>query len=306
MLIAQLVGCALLVAAIITVLGKRQELLAGWRAAGTGPGWVIPAVVLLPLANWAITSLIFWMLMRPHGRVGVWEMAALIGSAWLLNMLPLKPGFVGRVAYHKAISGIRVRTTLVVAVVAMLSGSVGIVVALGIQLGLDPVLRDTIPAGGLLPLMIGVVLAAAVAAAVLGWYHGWQEVARHGWPVTGAILLRVVDTHIWALRYYLAFWFIAHEQAYGVCIVIAGVSQIAGQIPIALGVREWTVGMSTPLLDGTPVRSLQTSAAVPGLTTDLLCRAAEIVCAVPVGLVSYAWIYRRMGRARSARLGQKP
>jgi hypothetical protein len=295
-LLAQGAGLALLVAAVVVVVQQRGELAGAWSAARSAPWPLLAAMLLLPLVNWAITSTIFWALMRGHGRVGLWEMSALIGSAWLLNMLPFKPGLVGRIAYHKAISNIPIRTTLAVTLIALLSGSAGIMIALGAQVAFDAELRAVVPRDRLVAIALGVgVLAAAVAGAI-AVRRGWKEIRRHAGALALAVLLRIADTHVWALRYVLAFRLIGHEQPYGVCVVIAGVSQIAGQIPISLGFREWVVGGSASMLRGTPLRGLQGASAAPGLMADLLCRAVEIACALPVGLISSAWIYRRLAR----------
>jgi hypothetical protein len=265
-----------------------------WRAAQAAPAWMYPAMLLLPLGNWALTSAIFWILMRPHGRIGLWEMSALIGSAWVLNMLPLKPGFVGRVAYHKAISGVPIRTTLTVTLIALLSGSIGILVALSAQIALDRTLRAAVPTDRILPVAIGVLIVAAAVCTAIALCRGWRIIAAHAGGVAAAIVIRIADTHLWALRYWLAFGLIGQDQPYGVCVVVASVSQIAGQVPIQLGLREWSVGVSTTLLRGTG--GPMGAAASPGILADLLCRASEVICAIPVGLVSYAWIYRRLGR----------
>jgi hypothetical protein len=295
-----LVGLALLGAAAYVLSGHRRELARAWEAARGASPLLVVAVLLLPLGNWAITSAMFWILTRRFARVGIWEMAAIMGSAWLLNMVPLKPGLVGRLAYHKAISGIPVATSIVVTITATLTGLVGIALAIGAQLAFDVSLRAAAPAGLLLP-MVGLMIALVLGPAfVLGWrarVHGFPAHAGAG-PIAAVLLLRFADTHLWAFRYLLAFRLIGHDQPYGVCVVVAGVSQIAGQLPVQFGVREWAVGVSSGVLR--PVGGLAAGAgAVPGLTVDFLCRAAEICCALPVGIVSSLWIHRRLRQIRA-------
>lgn len=293
-------GVALLAAAAYVLVLQRDDLARCWNAARAAPAWIVLATLLLPLVNWLLTSLIFWALTRRFGSVGFGEMSMLIGSAWLLNMLPLKPGLMGRIAYHKAISGIPVATSLLVTVTALLSGGVGIVLAISAQLVTDDSLRDAVPARVLAPIVAIVFALALVPGALFAWVN-----TRKGRPaLTGgvavgfAVAVRILDTHVWALRYLLAFKLIGMDQPYGVCVLVSGVSQIAGQFPIQFGLREWSVGVSSAVLR--PAATGVTAAtAVPGLTVDLVCRVAEIVCALPIGLISTLWVYRHIRRNRA-------
>src|SRR6185369_17669967 len=90
-------GIVLLATAFWVLFQHREDLSRCWQAAYAAPAWLVHATLLLPLVNWLLTSLIFWALTRRVGRVGYREMCMLIGSAWLLNMLPLKPGLFGRI-----------------------------------------------------------------------------------------------------------------------------------------------------------------------------------------------------------------
>ena len=71
-------------------------------------------------------------------------------------------------------------------------------------------------------------------------------------------------------------------------------------MPVQLGVREWAVGLAAGVLSAvsSPVSA---AGAVGGLTVDLICRLAEILCAAPIGVASYAWILRHLATVR--RLG---
>jgi len=292
-------GLLLLGAASYVIAKQRDELSDAWHSVAAAPGWLIGAVLLLPLANWVISSAIFWILTRRLAPVGKWEMAALIGSAWLLNMLPFKPGLVGRLAYHKAISGIPVVKSVLVTLTALLTGGAGIVITLLAQLVFDEPLRRLVGLERLAPVAAGIVLAAVLPGAVLALRRKGEAFAVFGSaPVLGtAVLLRVADMHIWSLRYFLAFRLIAHDQPYGICVVVAGVSQIAAQLPL-LGVREWAVGVTSGVLRPVPGVAGAASAA-PGLTVDILCRVTEIACAIPVGVASYIWVFRHLRRARA-------
>jgi hypothetical protein len=296
-----LLGVLLLAAAAFVLIGQREELLRCWQAARAAPAWLVLAILLLPLVNWLLTSLIFWALTRRFGAVGLREMSMLIGSAWLLNMLPFKPGLMGRIAYHKAISGIPIATSLAVTVTALLTGGVGIVLAISAQVAINSSLRAAVPARLLAPIIAIVFALALLPGAAFAWINARKgRPALAGGPAAAfAVAVRVADTHVWALRYFLAFHLIGLDQPYGVCVVVSGVSQIAGQFPIQFGLREWSVGISSAVLRPiAPGGGAGAAIAVPGLTADLVCRAAEIACALPVGLVSTLLVYRHLRRKR--------
>lgn len=293
-------GVALIAAAAYVLVLQREDLDRCWIAARAAPAWVVIATLLLPLVNWILTSLIFWALTRRFGSVGLGEMSMLIGSAWLLNMLPFKPGLMGRIAYHKAISGIPVATSLLVTVTALLSGGVGIVLAISAQLAIDGSLCNAVPARVLAPIVAIVFALALIPGAIFAWINTrkGRPALAGGAAVAFAVAVRILDTHVWALRYLLAFKLIGMGQHYGVCVLVSGVSQIAGQFPIQFGLREWSVGVSSAVLRPATT-GVSAAATVPGLTVDLVCRAAEIVCALPIGLISTLWVYRHIRRNRA-------
>jgi hypothetical protein len=286
-------GLLLLSAALWVVAMQGEALALAWQNAHTAPSWMLASLLALPLVNWLLTSVVFWTLTRAYGTVGFGEMAALMGSAWLLNMLPMKPGLAGRVAYHKAISGISVATSLGVLVTALACGGIGIVIACAIALMIEPGLISRLPGHGVV-LAIGVValgVAMPVGVLMLQRYRSRVSVSAGIGRVAICVGVRVIETFVWALRYWLIFRLIGQEQSFGVCTLIAGASQLAGQVPIQLGLREWAVGLSSAAL--TPGTS-----AVPGLTCDLINRACEIAAALPVGLISAAWVFRKMRRVQ--------
>src|SRR5436190_8739998 len=107
-----LVGLALLGSALWAVHAQHASLKELPATLRQGRWWLIGAALGLPILNWLITSAIFHVLMLPASRhegargPTFREMTLLIGSAWLLNYLPLSPGLIGRVAYHRAVHGI--------------------------------------------------------------------------------------------------------------------------------------------------------------------------------------------------------
>ena len=251
---------------------------------------MILGIGLLPLANWLLSSLIFWIITNRYGRVGLWEMSALLGSAWLLNMLPMKPGLVGRVAYHRAISGIPVATSLWALGFAFGSGIVGIVLA--VALALPPTRTTT-------QLLVGAMVVAAPILCAAARGRGERSSADLAARCILAALVRVLDTYVWAIRYALVFKIVGIQGlSPGVVVAIAGVSQIAGQFPVQFGLREWVVGWAASQTGNSARAAAGFAALAPGLTADLINRACEIVCALPVGLICSAWVFRRLRRAQ--------
>ena len=110
--IGLVVGLVFFAAAIHFAMGEQAEFAKALEALRDPP----PSAVALVLASVAIgavlSALLFHILMRRFGTVPFWEMQALIAASAFANYLPLKPGFVGRVAYHRVRHGIRAAHTL--------------------------------------------------------------------------------------------------------------------------------------------------------------------------------------------------
>ena len=67
--------------------------------AAAAPEWLaLAALVAAILANQVLTSATFWLLMRPHGRVGFLEMNELVATSTLGNYIPMQAGSIGRMA----------------------------------------------------------------------------------------------------------------------------------------------------------------------------------------------------------------
>lgn len=291
------VGLALVVAAgwaVRTQQGSLTEILIPVRE---GRWWLIALAVGLPILNWIITSAIFYVLMLPATREkgapgpGFGDMTLLIGSAWLLNYLPLSPGMVGRVAYHKAVHRIPV------------SFSVGaLAAALAIAM---------LVVGGLLAIIFiagdrsaptYAWLLSAPAPALLAIAALSRPLVPGLWHYLVAAALRWIDTLVWMGRYAVMFALLGHEVSLPQAAAIAAASQAAMQVPLVgngLGVREWAVGLVGPVL---PTWMNATSGGLSrglGLSADLLNRGFELAAALPVGLVCSVLLGRR-------HLGQKP
>jgi hypothetical protein len=275
------VASVLLVAGAVVAIARNQAILDSLSRAFASPRWDALAVLAATvLAQQVLTATVFWMLMRRHGPVGWGEMNALIASSTLANYVPLQAGSIGRLAYHKVVHGIPVKTSLVVILVAM-----GLVAVSLVAL---------------------VVVGLWVSRAGASWW--WVAVTPLAWVpllagpatrVVGACLvLRTVELLVIAVQSWAAFrlsgWEIEPMTAVGVAVV-AAVANLTPFIGNGLGVREWAVGLAAPLLGG-----YETDA---GLAAQLTGRAVDAVMAIALGGPALAWIAsRRIAPAADAPL----
>ena len=256
-------------------------------------------LVVLPLVNWVLSAESFLALTRRFAPVPRSDMLALIGSAWLFNYLPLRPGLFGRVAFHKAVHGVRVRDSARVIVQSIL----GSAVALAALAGATLLSRTMGPAP-----MLGLLVFAP--GLVMSMWFASDDTQHQGSLAVrvflGVVGLKILDGMVWTARYMLAFQLAGSPIGVGEALAVAVVAQAAMLIPLAgngLGVREWSVALlaaSLPAWYAAP--SADSSAQVTvgiGLAADLICRAAELLIAVPTGLVCTAWIARKFRRVRA-------
>jgi hypothetical protein len=297
---ANALGCALLAGAIFMALrhGAAAEsdatLGAMWnRGVLRERWWMVAGLLVLPLLNYACSVFLVMVMTRPHVAPGrslrLREMAALVGGAWLLNYLPLAPGLIGRAAYHARVQGIPVATTAKVLV-----QTVGVsVAALALVAGIAAVFA-VLGAGAehviVVVLFVAMLLATMPLRVVLG--VGISASAR--WQFPSAILVRVCDIGLWATRYALAFGLLGVILSPAESLAFAVVSQVAVLIPFlgnGLGVREWAVGIGARVVPATADAGRGLVSPI-GLAADLINRAAEVLVAIPVGLISLAWLAR--------------
>lgn len=289
-----IVGVGLLIAAIAAVAGKhdiRAQLSASFA---DGPWWIIALACLLPAVNWVLTSATFWALTARFGEVRFIEMSWAIGAAWVFNYLPLRPGMLGRFAYHKIVHGVRVRDSARVVVEAMLASIVGGAVMLGLALAM-PAQADA--SAWVIVLAAPMVLSAIAAAAL--WKRGaWGVMALAG-------ALRYGELLVWLGRYAIAFFLIGAPIDFRTACIVTVVSQLMLTIPISgngLGVREWGVGLTAGALYAAgAIDAPDVNAATAlGLAADLVVRGMELLPAVVVGVLSSTMIFRHVRRTSRA------
>lgn len=283
-------GVLLLGGAAAVVFSDPARFAALFERLRGAPAWAVVFLLVSPLLNWLLVSACLWMLLRRHGRVGLGEMNALVGSAWLLNHLPMRPGLIGRVGYHKIVNGIRVRdaveSTLWSLGLAGVSGAMGLSLAFLVPDGSGVAAMGLVLAGPVVVLGL-----AATGARAVG--RGSSGMVRAAWML-GALAVRYADMAVWAARYAVVFWVMGAELTPVQIVMVTAVSQFAQLVPIAgggMGLREWLVGLTAGSL---------AQAFDAALAGDLVNRAAETLLVVPVGLICGAVVARRLARFRAA------
>lgn len=287
-------GLALLVAACLAV-GRQSGVLAeAWQAV-EARRWAVLPLIALPVVCLAFASLSFLVLTRRFGHVGAREMFALLGAAWLLNYLPLKPGVAGRVAYHATVNRITVQQSLVVVLQTIAIG----LACFAVQFALAVGLASSAPGSG--EFLRVSVLCAPVGCAAIAWASLRRSpITPHAWRYAAAFLFRYVDSLVWGVRYGLVLHLAGGSPSVAGCAAVASVSQSSSLVPIggnAIGLREWAVGLTADALgDGFLRGGMSLS---QGLTAELLNRSGEIVASVPVGVACVWWVARRLKSQRN-------
>ena len=272
--IGTVVGAALLVAAIVGVV-RNEAIGASLQAAWHSPHW--DALALLGgaiLATQVLTSITFALLMRRHARIGFGEMNALVAASTLANYVPMQAGSIGRLAYHRTVHGVPVRATLVAILQAMAATAVATC-----AVGAAALLGTAANAPWWAPALVAVLwLPLAIEPA-------WRTFAL-------VMVVRTLEVLAWAVHAWAAFrlsgWDIAPQTAIGAALV-ASAANLVPFIGNGLGIREWAVALAAPVLGGYERDA--------GLAAELTGRAVDVAVAVPLGLISFAWLVRRLHAA---------
>jgi uncharacterized membrane protein YbhN (UPF0104 family) len=274
------VGIGLLCAAAIYLAANPTELRSFLDQIIHAPAWAITVVLVGPLLNWVLVSQCLWALNRRHGEIARTEMLALVGSAWLLNHLPMRPGLVGRIGYHAKVNKIRVRDAVEASVWSLILA----IIANGIGLGLAFLIRPGVGIG-----QITLVLSTPVLVLIIAAVLAETKSDQLGLMIRG-LMWRYADLLVWMLRYAAAFAMLGVEITPVQIVLITAVSQAAQIIPITgggLGFREWGVGLAATMSRGTAVIDMRTA-----IGADLINRVAETIIVVPLGLVCTAIVTR--------------
>lgn len=288
------IGLALLGAAVLAVVQDAGPIAAAFDRVTSGAWWLLALLVLLPLVHVPLTSLVFWAATPPgangKARVGIAEMAALIAIGNLANYLPLRPGMVARIAYHRTVNGISVveSAKILATVVGSGLGAAGLLLMAS--------LAAVQATGGAIPGLPVAVLTLPIAIGLLGVVYfrvNGSIVASVPSRWLLVVTLRYIDLVAWGVRYGLAFWAVGITLTPAQATLYAIVANVAMLVPIAgngLGFREWAVGLVGPALPGT-ILGIST-VRNEGLSADLLNRAGEVVTSVVLGSLAGWWLTR--------------
>ncbi len=296
-ILTYVVGLLLLIAAIVAVVSRADALGHAARSAQSASPWLIAAAILLPLANIVVISASFWVLTTRFGRVGGVEMGSLITSSWLLNHLPLRPGLVGRVGYHKAVNGILVAKSVRVVAEQFACGMAALASVVLVSVATPMNLR----------LLLVVLFALGTAFAVAGCI-GRSILLNAASPITlpsyaAAFGFRILDMTLWIARYWVLFALVGVRLDTRQAAAVTVASQGAMLSPVPLGLREWAVGAAHALYGAGSIPSSGSDAVdamAPGVAADLVNRGAELLVCVPLGLWATLWLVRRLRRALAA------
>jgi hypothetical protein len=299
--VAFVIGLALLGAAVWVVLRDGQTLRRGLDTISGAPSGLVAAAVGLYLVNFLFASASFWVLTNRYGRVRYVEMLGLITAATIFNYLPLRPGMLGRVAYHKYINGIPVRNSLKVLASGLVCAGVAMVSLvvtawLGHTLGLSDVGSVALMGSPLAIAGLGVPVIRAVGPAEF-------------WRFPAAMAFRYLDMCVWTARYAMIFALIGRPLTPTSAAAVAFSSQVVMISPVQLGLREWVVGTAAGVLaagESSGRLALPDSVAdlTPGMLADLVNRTAEFSVAIPLGILATVLLYGRFRRVRRAMADQ--
>jgi hypothetical protein len=290
-------GLALLAAAVWAVAKDASNLRDAWLSIKASPPLLLLALFALPLASWSLTALMYCALTNRdrdivrRRHVGVGEMHAVLGTAWLLNFLPARPGMVGRIAYHTQVNRIPLPSVLKASLGAIACGVLAsaLLVALALAMLALPHATPALAQVALLALPAALLAASACALRT-------REALRRGLL---ALLARYLDVLTWLARYATIFAMLGRPLSLLEASALTAASQAANMVPLVgngMGIREWASALLAPAL---PPSTAAAALATPltrslTLSAELIHRAAEILVAIPVGLVSLWFVTRRL------------
>jgi hypothetical protein len=275
-----ILGLGLLIAAAVVLSASPGMIDQLWTNLRHAPYWAIAVIISGPFLSWILVGMCLHMLLRRHGSVGRFEMLMLVGSAWLLNHLPMRPGLIGRVGYHKLVNNIRVRD----AVEATVWSLVFSVLSNGLIVGLVLLVPKDMSTAGQVGVLCGPAAVVGATGMVVGVF------STNSGRLIGAFAMRYGDVLIWLLRYGAVFAALGLDASAVQIAMIAAVSQFAQLIPITgggLGFREWGVGI-TARQGGHAMEA--------AIGADLINRAVETLWVLPIGFYSTWWVARSLRR----------
>jgi hypothetical protein len=307
-----LVGLALIGLATWVVLRDRATIEAAFAAIKHASAWLIVCLLTMPVLSWSLTSMMYCSLTNRdrdvirRRHVGFLEMHSVLGSAWLLNYLPARPGMVGRLMYHTLVNRMPFPSVFKASLLAMVCGVVatGMLVAAAVLLVLTtPVFAADSSTEQSTVAVIWVLASPALGLAIASWLARHREGARR---VLLALLARYIDVLTWLVRYVCIFAMLGRPVSLLEAAAFTAASQAANMVPLVgngMGLREWASALLAPALPRAGVAGMAGAAGLTQaltLSAELIHRAAELLVALPIGLVSLAVVSKRVAAARAA------
>jgi hypothetical protein len=304
------IGISLFALALFVVFRDRATLRDALDAIRSASPLLIITLLAMPVASWSLTSLMYCVLTNRdrdvirRRHVPISEMHSVLGSAWLLNYLPARPGMVGRMMYHTLVNRIAFTSVLHASLAALACGVVASALLVGVAIVLVLLSPDA-PTSLVIATCLLPVLVLGIAAFVVRR----RERSRR---VLLALLIRYIDVLTWLVRYMCIFAMLGRPVSLFEAAALTAASQAANMIPLVgngMGVREWASALLAPALPTALPQAASSAVAQSTATTltqslalsaELVHRAAELLVALPIGLVSLAIVSRRIAAARAA------
>jgi hypothetical protein len=257
-----LVCALLLLGAAVWSLAREhaalRQTIEGVRAA---PLWLLAAWFLLPVLNWFFSTHLAWALLRPQPLVDAEErerqprltkpeMYEVIGAAWLANLLPLRPGLLSRVVYHRVVNRIPLPITIRSVIFSTVIGLLVSLAMIGVALG--AMWLNLHAAWAVLVLLVPYpILLLMGFASPVARPGTWLTGGFGPWRVLDATAARWADNLVWMTRYFVAFSLAGEHLSLPQAAIFAAVSQVVTLVPLpgeAIGLREWTIALIGPLM----------------------------------------------------------
>jgi hypothetical protein len=270
-LAAGIAGLVLLAAAGFAVWRHREALAASWAALRDPPAWALAALPIATLTSIVLGAVLLKRLFRRRPDLRFEDLLALNAAATLFNLLPMKAGLAGRIAWQKRYQDVSVRSSIAVTASTFVL-SAGVLAIATVSLLASS--RWDVPASTILFAAAALLLVLAPAAKVgfaceLLWW-------------------RLVDLGAWTVRIAAAFAILGADLSAESALALASVAMASGLIPIlgtTLGVREWAIALVAPSLAGVPWEE--------ALAAELVARGFEIAVVAIAGGSGSAWLFRR-------------
>lgn len=278
------IGLLLLVAALVMVWRQRDVVGAAIGSIDRAALGHVAVLFAAVVTNVVLSAAFLGLLISRYGKVGRVEMLALTAATTLANFVPLRPGLLGRLAYHKTVNDIPISLSSRTVLQALLYTGV-IAAYLALVVALSMTLDIWLWFGVLAPVPV-LLVGAFTASEAIWWRAGF---------------VRYVEVLVWAIRYHAAFAAIGSPIDPTVALGFACVSVIATLVPFlsnGLGLREWAIGLLAPLLTAYRLEL--------GVTAELVNRGVEIITITILGLAGLAWLARHRALTRPDRSPDPP